>query len=100
IRDGHVTGVQTCALPISDIAGGSHCMTPGYLENQLRQSLRNLNVDCVDVYYVHNPESQLSAVPANEFWRRLRAAFEFLEQAVTRSEERRVGEVGGVGVVV
>src|SRR5437660_9309978 len=43
----------------ADIAGGAHCMTPRYLENQLRQSLRNMNLSCVDVYYVHNPESQL-----------------------------------------
>ena len=75
----------------SDIAGGSHCMTPRYLENQLQQSLRNLNLECVDVYYVHNPESQLSAVPANEFWRRLRAAFEFLEQAVTEGKTKYYG---------
>ncbi len=75
----------------SDIAGGSHCMTPRYLENQLRQSLRNINVECIDVYYVHNPESQLSTVPADEFWRRLRAAFEFLEQAVTESKIKYYG---------
>jgi aryl-alcohol dehydrogenase-like predicted oxidoreductase len=66
-----------------DIAGGSHCMTPAYLDNQLRQSLRNLNLDCIDVYYVHNPESQLGAVSPDVFSRRLRDAFEFLEQAVT-----------------
>jgi aryl-alcohol dehydrogenase-like predicted oxidoreductase len=65
-----------------DIAGGSHCMTPAYLDNQLRQSFRNLNLDCIDVYYVHNPESQLAAVSPEEFSRRLRAAFEYLEQAV------------------
>jgi aryl-alcohol dehydrogenase-like predicted oxidoreductase len=75
----------------SDIAGGSHCMTPRYLENQLQQSLHNMNVECVDVYYVHNPESQLSAVPANEFWRRLRAAFEFLEQTVTEGKIKYYG---------
>jgi len=75
----------------SDIAGGSHCMTPRYLENQLQQSLRNMNVECVDIYYVHNPESQLSAVPAAEFWRRLRAAFEFLEQAVTEGKIKSYG---------
>lgn len=64
-----------------DIAGGSHCMTPRYLENQLGQSLRNLDVTCLDVYYVHNPESQLAAVSQGEFMTRLRAAFEFLESA-------------------
>src|SRR6266700_3456797 len=64
----------------ADIAGGAHCMTPRYLQNQLDQSLANLRVECVDVYYVHNPESQLSAVSTDEFWRRLRSAFEMLEQ--------------------
>src|SRR5439155_27233356 len=30
----------------ADIVGGSHCMTPSYLRNQLEQSLRNINLDC------------------------------------------------------
>ncbi len=64
-----------------DFVGGSHCMTPRYLENQLEQSLRNLGVECVDVYYIHNPESQLASVPEAEFYERLRAAFDFLEKA-------------------
>src|SRR5262249_46738698 len=33
-------------------------------------------------YYLHNPESQLAEVPQEEFYKRLRAAFEFLESAV------------------
>ena len=73
--------IETGIASWADIAGGSHCMTPAYIENQLRQSLGNMNLDCIDVYYVHNPESQLSAVSSEEFARRLRAAFEFLEQA-------------------
>ena len=80
-------GIATFA----DIAGGSHCMTPRYLQHQLKQSLRNLGVDCIDVYYVHNPESQLAAVSEAEFWPRLRAAFEALEQAVA---ERKIGKYG------
>jgi aryl-alcohol dehydrogenase-like predicted oxidoreductase len=81
------TGIATWG----DIAGGSHCMTPAYLDNQLRQSLRNLNLDCIDVYYVHNPESQLSAVSPDVFAQRLRAAFEFLERAVTDNRIRYYG---------
>ena len=81
------TGIASWA----DIAGGSHCMTPRYLENQLEQSLRNMSLGCVDVYYVHNPESQLSAVPSEEFWQRLRAAFEFLEQSVAQGRIRNYG---------
>ena len=83
--------IQTGIAGWGDIAGGSHCMTPRYLENQLQQSLGNLNLDCVDVYYVHNPESQLSAVAPDEFWNRLRAAFEFLEQSVVQGAIKNYG---------
>ncbi|HEY7784084.1 MAG TPA: aldo/keto reductase [Pyrinomonadaceae bacterium] len=75
------TFVRPGIATFADIAGGSHCMTPAYLENQLTQSLGNMDVECVDVYYVHNPESQLDAVEPEEFESRLRAAFEFLERA-------------------
>jgi aryl-alcohol dehydrogenase-like predicted oxidoreductase len=64
-----------------EIAGGSHCMTPAYLQDQLSRSLENLGLETIDIYYVHNPESQLEAVSRDEFDRRLRAAFEFLERA-------------------
>jgi len=74
------TFVRPGIASFADIVGGAHCMTPRYLQNQLDQSLANMNLECVDVYYVHNPESQLSAVSQEEFWRRMRAAFEMLEQ--------------------
>src|SRR2546421_1046922 len=80
------TFIKTGIASWGDIAGGSHCMTPRYLENQLDQSLINMRLSCIDVYYVHNPESQLSAVSPAEFWRRLRAAFEFLEQSVANGK--------------
>ena len=64
----------------NDIVGGSHCMTPAYLQNQLEQSLRNMGIECVDVYYIHNPESQLQFIPEPEFYDRIRLAFERLEQ--------------------
>jgi len=85
------TFVKPGIASVADFAGGSHCMTPRYLESQLRQSLRNMNLACVDVYYVHNPESQLPAVPAAEFWQRLRAAFEFLEQSVSDGRTKNYG---------
>ncbi len=76
---------------LAEIAAGAHCMTPRYLQSQLSQSLANMNLSCVDVYYVHNPESQLAVVSAEEFWPRLRAAFEFLEQSVGNGEVRNYG---------
>ena len=52
------TFVKPGIASFEDIVGGSHCMTPAYLQNQLDQSLRNMELECVDVYYIHNPESQ------------------------------------------
>jgi aryl-alcohol dehydrogenase-like predicted oxidoreductase len=64
-----------------DIVAGSHCMTPPFLENQLGRSLRNLGLDCIDVYYLHNPETQLSEVSPPDFLERVRDAFIYLESA-------------------
>lgn len=74
------TFVKTGIAGFEDFVGGSHCMTPGYLQNQLEQSLRNMNVECVDLYYIHNPESQLGQVSEEELYLRLRNAFSALEQ--------------------
>ena len=41
----------------AEVIAGCHCMTPSYLLNQLDCSLRNLDLECVDIYYVHNPET-------------------------------------------
>ncbi|MGH9883821.1 MAG: aldo/keto reductase, partial [Pyrinomonadaceae bacterium] len=85
------TFVRPGIATLEDIVGGSHCMTPAYLENQLEQSLRNLSVESVDVYYIHNPESQLSAVSESEFYTRLRRAFEFLERARANNKIKMYG---------
>src|SRR6266550_5376008 len=74
-----------------DIVAGSHCMTPSYLQNQLEQSLRNMNLDCVDVYYIHNPESQLGSVSEKEFYTRLKSAFEALEKNRAQGKLRSYG---------
>ena len=76
------TFVKPGICQLSDFVQGQHCMTPGYLQNQLDNSLRKLQLDSIDVYYLHNPESQFAEVSREEFYTRLRAAFEFLESAV------------------
>jgi aryl-alcohol dehydrogenase-like predicted oxidoreductase len=75
-----------------DIAAGCHCMTPHYLSDQLDRSRRNLGVDCVDVFYLHNPETQMSEVTPEEFRRRIGEAFAFLETAVA------AGKIGAYGL--
>jgi aryl-alcohol dehydrogenase-like predicted oxidoreductase len=64
-----------------DIVAGSHCMTPRFLEDQLARSLRNLQLECIDLYYLHNPETQLTEVSRPDFLERVRDAFIYLESA-------------------
>jgi aryl-alcohol dehydrogenase-like predicted oxidoreductase len=86
------TFVKPGIASFEDIVGGSHCMTPAYLQSQLDQSLGNMGLECVDVYYIHNPESQLEYVSEQEFYYRLKLAFERLE------ENRRQGKLAHYGV--
>lgn len=85
------TFVKTGLCKPNEIAAGCHCMTPAYLKDQIDRSLRNLGVECIDIYYVHNPETQLSEVPARIFLDRLRAAFETLEAEVDEGRIRMYG---------
>ncbi|MDQ1592947.1 MAG: hypothetical protein QOG71_3574 [Pyrinomonadaceae bacterium] len=85
------TFIKTGVASMSDIAAGSHCMTPKYLAHQIEQSLRNLRLDAVDVYYIHNPETQLGVVARDEFETRLRAAFTQLEQSVADGHIKHYG---------
>jgi len=73
--------IQPGIFKPNEIVQGSHCMTPRFLENQLGRSLRNLGLDSVDVYYLHNPETQLSEVSRPDFMERVRDAFIYLESA-------------------
>jgi aryl-alcohol dehydrogenase-like predicted oxidoreductase len=85
------TFVRAGIVSFSDIVGGSHCMTPAYLQSQLDQSLANMGLRCIDVYYIHNPESQLSAVSREEFETRLRAAFMMLERNISEGRIKSYG---------
>ena len=75
------TFIKTGLAGAADIVSGCHCMTPNYLLNQIDCSLRNLDVETIDIYYLHNPETQLGKVTAGEFDSRLVRAFEALEGA-------------------
>ena len=86
------TFVKPGIASFEDFVGGSHCMTPSYLQSQIDQSLRNMGIEDVDVYYIHNPESQLPHVSEEEFYARLKRAFERLE------ENRRQGKLAHYGV--
>jgi aryl-alcohol dehydrogenase-like predicted oxidoreductase len=85
------TFIKPGILRADEIVGGCHSLAPRFLDDQVERSRRNLGVACIDLYYLHNPETQLGEVPRAEFGRRLRAAFEALERACSE------GRLGGYG---
>jgi aryl-alcohol dehydrogenase-like predicted oxidoreductase len=78
-------------LQPEDVAGGRHSMAPTFLVDQIDRSRRNLGVKTIDVYYIHNPETQLGFVAPQEFMSRIRAAFERLERCVADGSIRYYG---------
>ncbi|QLG26378.1 aldo/keto reductase [Halorarum halophilum] len=76
----------------ADLARGSHSIEPDFLETMLDRSLANLNLDAVDLYYVHNPETQLAARDREAVYDQLADAFRALER------RRAAGDIGGYGV--
>jgi aryl-alcohol dehydrogenase-like predicted oxidoreductase len=77
--------------PAAAIAQGCHCMTPAYLRDQISRSRANLGLETIDLYYLHNPETQLGEVDRAEFRRRLEDAAAALE------EEVRAGRIAAWG---
>jgi aryl-alcohol dehydrogenase-like predicted oxidoreductase len=78
-------------LHFYDVVGGMHCLTPGFLADQLDRSRRNLGLETIDVFYLHNPETQLGPLPRELFDQRIKSAFEAMEQMAADGRIRFYG---------
>ena len=85
------TVIEPGLAAYDEIVAGCHCLTPTYLDHALQTSLRNLRVETIDVYYLHNPEQQLDVVDRDTLMRRLEAAFERLEHHAGEGRIRSYG---------
>ena len=83
--------LNTGIITPDDIVANCHCMTPKYLESQINLSLSNLKIDAIDIYYLHNPETQLREVGEYEFYARVTKAFELFESQVALGKIKRYG---------
>ena len=62
-----------------DISSGYHCMTIPYLADQLERSLKNLNLECIDLMYLHNAVEGHPEMSKTDFLDNLKNIFEFYE---------------------
>ena len=83
--------IDTGIVARDELVGGMHCIAPSYLKNQLERSRQNMGIETIDVFYIHNPEQQLSEVPRVIFHDRLRRAFAALEAEAAANRIRVYG---------
>ncbi|HZK77741.1 MAG TPA: aldo/keto reductase [Gemmatimonadaceae bacterium] len=69
-------------MSTADVVAGGHCLKPRFLSNQIQRSKANLGLDCIDVFYIHNPEQQLDVLSRSAFLDVIREAFAELEANV------------------
>lgn len=74
-----------------DVVAGGHCLRPGFISNQIERSRSNLGVECIDVYYLHNPEQQLDSLDRGAFATIMGNAFAEMEAQV---EAGKIGHYG------
>lgn len=74
------------AHPNEFAATYQHCFAPKFLEAMIAHSRRNLGAETIDIYYLHNPETQRISNTHTTFRRRMLDAFETLEDAVARRD--------------
>jgi aryl-alcohol dehydrogenase-like predicted oxidoreductase len=78
-------------LQRDDVVGGMHSIEPRFLADQIDRSRANLGVDTIDVFYLHNPETQLGYVSRAQFEDRLRRGFAQLERLASEQKIRWYG---------
>lgn len=70
----------------------SHAINPQFIRRQIEQSLANLKLETLDIYYLHNPEEALAGLAAKELRKRLTMTFAVLEEVVA------AGRIGCYGL--
>lgn len=71
--------IDTGLAAKEEIVIDQHCMSPAYLRWSCEQSLRNMELETIDIFYLHNPETQLGYVDQETFYNRIAAAFREFE---------------------
>ena len=72
--------IPAVPLKSGELVGNIHSIAPAFLTDQLERSLTNLGLKTIDVFYLHNPETQLKHISEDLFYDHVGAAFVQLEK--------------------
>jgi aryl-alcohol dehydrogenase-like predicted oxidoreductase len=83
--------IQSGLATAEEVVIDQHCLSPEYLRWSVEQSLENLQLDTIDILYLHNPETQLGYVPYDELMERIKTAFALFETLVAEGKIKEYG---------
>ncbi|RXJ87866.1 aldo/keto reductase [Arcobacter sp. CECT 8985] len=63
-----------------DIELDQHCMTPDFIEWSCKKSLKNLQIDSIDIFFLHNPEMQLMSLGYKNLLKQVEKVFKRFEK--------------------
>lgn len=78
--------LKTKILTPEDVIAGCHSLSARFIDDQFETSRKNLGLDTIDLYFLHNPETQLEELSESQFIHNIHRAFVVLEEKV-RSEK-------------
>ncbi|WP_448588354.1 aldo/keto reductase [Thermocrinis sp.] len=74
-----------------DMSPQGHYLGVKFIEWCFSKSLENMQTEYIDIYFLHNPEEQLSFTSREDFLRKLEGCFYFLEEMVKIGKLRFYG---------
>ena len=83
--------IQKGLADANEIELDQHCMSPAFLDDSLNRSLENLHVKTLDIYFLHNPETQLTKIGYEAFLKKLEGIFELFEAKVKEGKMKAYG---------
>ncbi len=83
--------IEPKIIDFEDMTPYGNILTPKYIDWSFNKSLENLKTDNIDVYFLHNPEDQLTIKSRDEFYDKLRAVFRLLEGKVNEGKLKFYG---------
>ncbi|MEI5908611.1 aldo/keto reductase [Bacillus spongiae] len=76
-----------------------HVLAPAYYEFAIHKSKNHLNLETIDIYYVHNPEISMMTLGSEVFYSQLETLFAFFETQVQMGHIKYYGLATWLGLL-
>ncbi|MEI2666275.1 aldo/keto reductase [Rossellomorea sp. LJF3] len=76
-----------------------HVLTPNYYKFAIGASKKHLNLNTIDIYYIHNPEVSMMTLGPELFYKQLRKLFSFMEEQVQIGNIKYYGLATWLGLI-